>query len=645
MLSEGTTELLAVVFACEKFEPMILYSKSEVQTDHSALRQIYYSQEINGKIRRWLMKLAHLWLYFTFRRGCFNKLADAMSRSPDPTIDPGDGILIESDVALPLYEEQDGRLEFDERPTGGKIHQCGRCVGRADESQKTEGAENGGAEEITQSTLGTQTNDFPAVQGDFVQPWRRRKKFDRWPRKRFISKNTFPSKTDRTKSRDFYSVLSCKSQSDKKFFSVLAGQITDLDNLPQEPAQWAVEQGKDNELAHIKQRVEAQEIHGYVLSAEGVLQFENADGQLQIVVPQQLLKVALKLCHDSLLAGHYGIKKTQQRLSLYFKWNGMSKDAENWVKSCETCMRIKPRNSRKKGYFTATPEKCVGHEISVDLFGPLPRSKSGYTYCLIVSDTFSRWVECFPLKTANGKTVLDKTFEYCLRNGFPLRIRSDRGTTFCNQLWELVLTKLGIKQKFSAPWRPQGNPVERQIKEVKTRIKSYVERHDEWDKHLENYVSQLEERSIKRPATPRMFYIWGEKCETPFVRAPDRPVEDSTDYSQTAARHLNDLLAIYRQAAENILISKGAMARQYNQGRKGHEFEVGQLVLKDEHRLSDAVKKFAAGLAPLRSTKVFRIEAQRGPNSFILKDTQSNYRCVANADQISLFYARPPYLE
>lgn len=98
-------------------------------------------------------------------------------------------------------------------------------------------------------------------------------------------------------------------------------------------------------------------------------------------------------------------------------------------------------------------------------------------------------------------------------------------------------------------------------------------------------------------------------------------------------------------AAENILGSKAAMARQYNRGRSVHRFAVGQLVLKDEHKLSDAARRFAAGLAPLRSARVYRIEAQNGPNAFILKDTASNFRCGANADQICLFYARPPYLQ
>lgn len=499
-------------------------------------------------------------------------------------------------------------MEFDEKLTGERIHQCGRCVGKTEESPKTESAETECAKKKGRNTLSTQTNDFPVVQGNYVQPWRRRKKFDRWPRKRFISKNTFPSQSDRKKSRNFYSALSCKSKADNQFFSALATQISELDELPQEPNQWAAEQEKDNELSRIKQRVEAQEIHGFVLSPEGVLQFENGDGQRQIMVPEHLRKVALKLCHDSLLAGHYGVKKTQQRLGLYFKWTGMtgmSKDAEKWVKSCEVCMRVKPRNSRKKGYFTATPEKCVGHEIYVDLFGPLPRSKNGYTYCIIVSETFSRWVECLPLRTANGKTMLEKTFEYCLRNGFPLKIRSDRGTTFCNQLWQLVLTKLVIKQNFSAPWRPQGNPVERQIKEVKNRIKSYVEHHDEWDKHFDILCFAIRGTVNKATGyTPNVLHL-GREMRDPFVRAPDRPVEDAMDFSQTTARHLNDLLATYRQAAENIIESKGNSARKYNQGRKNHVFTVGQLVLKDEHRLSDAVKKFAAGLAPCDRQKCF----------------------------------------
>jgi hypothetical protein len=361
------------------------------------------------------------------------------------------------------------------------------------------------------------------------------------------------------------------------------------------------------------------------------------------MVPEKLRKLVLSLCHDSLIAGHYGVLKTTQKLTLYFNWRGMRQDVKDYVKSCTICQRIKPRNRRPYGFYTAKPEKGPGYEYAIDLFGPLPRSKGGNKYCVIISDTFSRYIECFPMKESKTGTIFPHFFNFCSRNGFPNSIRHDMGPQFTSDFWGFCLKKLEIKIKFSEPWRPQGNPVERQIKEVKGRIKAFAERHDEWDKHLEIICFAIRGCVNATTGFTPNFLHFGREMRDPLIVLPQVPTPD-TNSPKDAKEALGNRMKAFQVAIENTFLAKQQQAAQYNKSRIPHPFQVGNLVLKDLHRLSDAAKKFAAGLAPLRAPTIYKIESQIGPNAFILKDMESNNRTSANVDQITLFTSRPPHL-
>ena len=43
--------------------------------------------------------------------------------------------------------------------------------------------------------------------------------------------------------------------------------------------------------------------------------------------------------HETPIAGHFGIRKTFDRLCGGFVWNGMQKDVEDFVRTCDVCQR------------------------------------------------------------------------------------------------------------------------------------------------------------------------------------------------------------------------------------------------------------------------------------------------------------------
>ncbi|CAF4344192.1 unnamed protein product, partial [Rotaria magnacalcarata] len=69
--------------------------------------------------------------------------------------------------------------------------------------------------------------------------------------------------------------------------------------------------------------------------------------------------------------------------------------------------------------------------IGIDLTGPLPKTRRGNTYILVVIDYFTKWVELFALANTKAKTIAQIFVDEVLcRFGFPVRVISDNGVQF-----------------------------------------------------------------------------------------------------------------------------------------------------------------------------------------------------------------------
>lgn len=75
-------------------------------------------------------------------------------------------------------------------------------------------------------------------------------------------------------------------------------------------------------------------------------------------------------------------------------------------------------------YFVGAPME----RVAIDIFGPLPRTKAGKIYILIVCDYFTRWTEGFPLTNIEASTVAQTlVFQFICRFGVPRQAHTDQG--------------------------------------------------------------------------------------------------------------------------------------------------------------------------------------------------------------------------
>ncbi|GJW48743.1 reverse transcriptase domain-containing protein [Tanacetum coccineum] len=77
-------ELLAVVYAFEKFRSYLVLSKSIVYTDHSAIKYLFAKKDVKPRLMRWILLLQEFDVIIRDKKGAENLAVDHLSRLENP---------------------------------------------------------------------------------------------------------------------------------------------------------------------------------------------------------------------------------------------------------------------------------------------------------------------------------------------------------------------------------------------------------------------------------------------------------------------------------------------------------------------------------------------------------------------------------
>ena len=112
------------------------------------------------------------------------------------------------------------------------------------------------------------------------------------------------------------------------------------------------------------------------------------DMRCVLFVPNQLKETFLHMNHDLPSAGHFGWRKTLERLKNNGYWIGMAKDVQQYCRPCSRCMESKQYKPAKVP-LVSSPIGNPWKRIAVDVL-EVPMNSEGNRYILVIQEYFTK---------------------------------------------------------------------------------------------------------------------------------------------------------------------------------------------------------------------------------------------------------------
>ena len=159
---------------------------------------------------------------------------------------------------------------------------------------------------------------------------------------------------------------------------------------------------------------------------------------------------------------------------------------EEYCRSCEICQKSSHQRGSRAPLIPlpvlSEPFKC----IAMDIIGPLPCSRSGKQYVLVICDYATRYPEAIPLHSTDASHIAEELMGVFDRVGIPSEILTDQGSNFTSQLLTELYRMLHIHPIRTTPYHPQTDGlVERFNQTLKSMLrKAATKEGRDWDKMI-----------------------------------------------------------------------------------------------------------------------------------------------------------------
>ena len=196
---------------------------------------------------------------------------------------------------------------------------------------------------------------------------------------------------------------------------------------------------------------------GDIYQENGILMYQQ-----RIIIPASMRLEILDRIHE----GHQGIVKSRRRATTSVWWPGLSRQVEELVKSCRTC--IQETKHRPEPLEPSAVPLRPWEKLASDLF-----ELNGKPYLLVV-DYYSCYIDIANLENgATSPCVINHMKAMFSRNGPPDVLVSDNGPQYISHEFAKFAMDYGFYHVSSSPRHPQGNGLaERSVKTVKNLLKN-----------------------------------------------------------------------------------------------------------------------------------------------------------------------------
>ena len=377
---------------------------------------------------------------------------------------------------------------------------------------------------------------------------------------------------------------------------------------------------------------------------------------LKICTPLSLFLKVFKLAHEDPLSAHYGIDRTLSSIKRFFFWPGLFKWVNHLIASCLDCQKNK---NKRKDLNEAPLEKWTDtvpfpfHTVHIDHKGPLNPPSNGKHHCLVIVDSFSRFLQVYPVRTTSAQDTINALEKFILSFGIPQKLVYDKGTAFMNEDFTNWTNSLGITHAPRTAFSPWTNgKVEIQNKHLNTHFRIFFEQSKgKWSDLAQKFAFAHNTTANTSTGLTPYEIVFGQKpqiplslklgllrdskltCTSEFCR--DLPLHRHSlqssnnmeidkllkpKISSSILMRENQFKQIYNSAYKKSLQNNTRAHEHRNKHKLGKEIEVGQQILMENHSIETGKSK---KLNELRS----------GPFTVTRKITNVNYEIELNSNR------------
>jgi len=320
---------------------------------------------------------------------------------------------------------------------------------------------------------------------------------------------------------------------------------------------------------------------------EGILYREYHDRddsvRLQLVLPTIWRTEVMTLLHNDICAGHLGITKTIARVRSRYYWVGFKEDITNHCNQCFACQARKmPSQTCRAGMKTYN----VGipmERVAIDILGPLPQSRQGNRFILVITDYFTKWTEAIALPSITADIVANKFIENIVtRFGIPREIHTDQGRQFESKLFQSLCQYLNILKTRATPFHPQSDgAVERFNRTIEDMLSKYISpSQKDWDELLPLLLMAY--RSSEHDSTkmtPNMLML-GREVNLPadLLYPPPPGQNEKLETYQYIGKFQDKLTKVHEIAREKMLKASEKQKLYYDHRSRKPSYAVGDPV-------------------------------------------------------------------
>ncbi|GFW45550.1 transposon Tf2-9 polyprotein [Trichonephila clavipes] len=357
-------------------------------------------------------------------------------------------------------------------------------------------------------------------------------------------------------------------------------------------------QQEDENIQNLKSLIGTNNATDFFIKNEILYKF--VDGRELIAAPRDMQTELIKLAHEK---GHFSSAKTEEIVKREFFIPNLSKQVQNVIINCVSCILANKKCGKKEGFLNPIPKEDVPlSTFHVDFIGPLPSTNKRYQHILTIIYAFTKFTWLYPVKSTTLEDALDKLKLQQKTFGNPKRIITDRGSPFNSKGFGDYCTEEKIQNLQITTGVPQGNGQVERIHRILIPVltKLSIDDPTKWYKfvdRLQRILNSTSNRSTKWSPFELLTGVTMRNREDLYLR--NLLMEEMVEELQEQRNQLR------QDAKRNIQKIQAENKRTYDRKRKkAPRYQKGDLVAIQRTQFGSGLKLRPKFLGPYKVIEV-----------------------------------------